>query len=415
VKAIQFGIYPIRWPICKILGWVTPRVYWSRLSGLRLVDVPTPALPADDWVRIRPLLGGICGTDVAALMQRNHPATTLRCFTQFPILLGHEGVGVIEEVGSDVRGWQPGQRVCVEPMLSCVPRRIQPVCPRCEAGQISLCENITTGSLPPGTMIGWNPFTGGTWGESFVAHHSQLFAVPDAVSDDVAALTDPIACAVHVVLRHCPNRGQRALVIGGGIIGLGVLAALRIFAPEVPVTAIVRHDQQEALARRFGVADVIRSRRKETKAERYQQVADRVRGRRFDALFGNQALMGGYDVTYDCIGTGESLTDAMKFTRGRGTVVECATSQITVVDTTPLWFAELTVIGCYGRSIEEFEGRRMHTYRITFELLRRGLLNLDGLLTHRFRLEDYGEALATIAERGSTGLIKAAFDHRQNP
>jgi L-iditol 2-dehydrogenase len=412
VKAIQFGIYPLRWPVCKTLGLISPGVYWSPLSGLRLRDMPPPAIPGDDWVRIRPLLGGICGTDLAAIFQRNHPATLLRSLTRFPVILGHEGVGVIEEVGSGVTGWQTGQRVCVEPMLSCVPRGIEPLCSRCQAGQISLCENVTEGRFPPGTMIGWNPFTGGTWSESLVAHQSQLFAVPDSVTDEVATLIDPIACAVHVVLRHCPSPGQRALVIGGGIIGLGVVGVLRVMAPNVHVTAIVRHDHQERLARQFGASDIIRTRRKETKAERYQQVADRTGGRRFDALFGNQGLMGGFDVTYDCIGTGESLTDAMKFTHGRGTVVECATSQITVVDTTPLWFAELTVIGSYGRCMEEVGGRRLHTYEVTLEMLRDGRLRLDGLLTHRFPLKDYRHALATTVSRAATGLVKAAFDHR---
>ena len=170
MKAIEFDVHPVRWPICKILGLITPRVYWGPLSGLRLREVEPPSMPADDWVRIRPRLGGICGTDTTAILQRNHPASMLRCFTRFPVRFGHEGVGVIEEVGVGVDGWSPGQRVCVEPMLSCGPRRIDPPCPRCQAGQMSLCENVTEGALPPGMMIGWNHFTGGTWGESFVAH-----------------------------------------------------------------------------------------------------------------------------------------------------------------------------------------------------------------------------------------------------
>ena len=236
--------------------------------------------------------------------------------------------------------------------------------------------------------------------------------MPDAVDDEQAVLVDPVACAVHAVLRHRPSPGERAIVIGGGIIGLGVVAALRALAPEAQVTALVRYDHQEDLARRFGAVDVIRSGRKDGKAARYQQVADRVDGRRYDAMFGNQALMGGFDVAYDCIGSGDSLTDAMKYTHGRGTVVECATSTITVVDTTPLWFAELELVGCYGRCIETFEDRRMHTYEVVFELLQSGRMTLDGLLTHRFRLEDYRQAFETITRRSRAGLVKAAFDHR---
>ncbi len=412
MKALQFSIRPIRWPVCKVLGLISPAVYWSRLSGLRFCEVPIPELPADDWVRIRPLMGGICGTDLAAILQQNHPASMLRCLTRFPVVLGHEGVGIIESVGPRVEGWTVGQRVCVEPMLSCTVRGIEPVCPRCQAGQVSLCENLTEGRYPPGLMIGWNNFTGGTWSRAFVAHQSQLFAVPQGVDDEAATLVDPIACAVHAVLRHTPAEGERVLVIGGGIVGLGVMAGLKALAPGASVTAIVRYDHQERLARRFGAVDIIRVRRGEKKAERYQQVADRVEGRRFDAMFGNQGLTGGYDVVYDCIGSGESLTDAMKFTHGRGVVVECATSTITVVDTTPLWFAELKVIGCYGRSIEDYQGRSMHTYDVVFDMIAKGSLQLDGLITHRFRLEDYRQAFQMMIHRGREGLVKAAFDHR---
>ncbi|MBN1347415.1 MAG: alcohol dehydrogenase catalytic domain-containing protein [Phycisphaerae bacterium] len=413
MKTIRLDLKPARWLACKILGQVTPSVYWSRLSCLRLREVDRPALPGDDWVRIRPLLGGICGTDIGAILQRSHPASILRCFTRFPIDLGHEGVGVIEEVGKGVAGWDTGQRVIVEPMLSCGPRRIDPACPRCRAGQFSLCENLSEGALPRGVMIGTNHFTGGTWGESLVAHQSQLFAVPDSVDDETATLIDPIACAVHAVLRHTPAAGQRVIVIGAGIVGLGVVAALHTLAPEAEVTLIARYPHQEELGRRFGAADVIRSKRGEKKADRYQEVADRVGGKRFDAMFGNQALSGGYDVVYDCIGTGESLTDAMKFVHGRGTVVECATPTITVVDTTPLWFAEVSVIGCYGRCVERLNGQEMHTYEVVLSLLQSRRLDLTGLLTHTFRLEQYREALGTIVQRSRSGLVKAAFDHRR--
>jgi threonine dehydrogenase-like Zn-dependent dehydrogenase len=120
-------------------------------------------------------------------------------------------------------------------------------------------------------------------------------------------------------------------------------------------------------------------------------------------------LIGGFDLTYDCVGSGPGLSDAMKWTRPRGTVVAVGTSQIGVVDSTPLWFTELNLVGCNGRAIEEVDGRKLHTYELVFDWLRAGRLKLDGLLTHRFRLADYRAAFQTIATRGRAGLIKAAF------
>ena len=132
-------------------------------------------------------------------------------------------------------------------------------------------------------------------------------------------------------------------------------------------------------------------------------------------MFGNRGLLGGFDVVYDCVGTGESLGDAMKFTRPRGTVVAAGTSQITVVDTTPLWLSELNLIGCFGRQIETYDDRPCHTYEVVFDLIRQGKLDLTGLLTHRFRLADYKQALLMHAARAQHGLIKAAFVPAESP
>ena len=91
---------------------------------------------------------------------------------------------------------------------------------------------------------------------------------------------------------------------------------------------------------------------------------------------------------YDCVGTGTSLADAMKFTRPRGTVVALGTSQISVVDTTPLWFKELTVMGAYGRQMEAADGAEpQHTYRMTFDLITSGRLKVDGLQAAGFLAE----------------------------
>ncbi|HOW19514.1 MAG TPA: alcohol dehydrogenase catalytic domain-containing protein, partial [Phycisphaerae bacterium] len=353
-----------------------------------------------------------CGTDIAAVFQRTHPANILRVMTRFPVTLGHENVAVIEEVGEAVADWRPGQRVVVEPSLSCAVRGLRPPCRPCREGCFTLCERFLDPGehgLPPGMMIGWNSFTGGSWSREFVAHASQLYAVPDAVSDEEAVVVDPIASAVHAVLRRRPVDGERVLVIGGGIIGLGVVMAIRALGGSAGVTALVRHEHQAERMRTAGANETIITRRGETHARRYDAVAAAIGGRRIPSMFGNQAFIGGYDLTYDCIGTGRSLTDAMKFTRARGTVVEVGTSQIAVVDTTPLWLTELTVLGSNGRQFELYEGRRRHTYEVVFDLAAKGRLSLKGLLTHTFALDDYPKAFHALSSRRRSGVLKAAF------
>jgi threonine dehydrogenase-like Zn-dependent dehydrogenase len=122
-------------------------------------------------------------------------------------------------------------------------------------------------------------------------------------------------------------------------------------------------------------------------------------------------LLGGYDLVYECVGTGRSITDALKFVQSRGTLVTLGTSGITLVDTTPLWFSELTVIGAYGRQIEDHAGGRVHTYGIVLDLMRQGRLKPSGWLTHTFELSDYRRAFASLLGGQRGKVVKAAFRH----
>jgi len=411
MKALLYNPGPVRWAVCKAIGRFWPGVYWSRLSGLRHSDVPIPELPTDEWVRLRTVLGGICGTDLGLILQRNHPATVLRSLTSFPVILGHENVAVVDTVGSAVPGWKVGQRVCVEPALSCVARGIRPLCPPCAQGRFSLCENVTGDKLPNGLMLGMNSFTSGSWAPYFVAHHSQLHAVPDGLDDETAVLVDPLACALHTVLRRIPDNEEQVLLIGGGIIGLGITACLRALGCRCRLAVLVRHPHQAERMRATGADAVFLCPRGAPAAERYDQVAAAVGGRRIGALFGHQTMIGGFDVAYDCVGSGRSLTDCMNFVRARGTVIEAGTTQISIVDSTSLWMSELTVLGACGRQIERQDGQAKHTYELVFDLLTSGKLNVRGWLSCVYRPEEYGRALADLTSKDKARIIKAAFAH----
>jgi len=188
-----------------------------------------------------------------------------------------------------------------------------------------------------------------------------------------------------------------------------VAAAIRALGGKCKLYAVVRHDRQAEMMRRFGVDACIRVSRTDGQGQRYRQVAQHVGGQVVPTKFGHQAFIGGFDVVYDCVGSGQSLTDAMKYSRAGGTVVEVGTSQIGLVDTAPLWWDELNLIGANGRGMENYNGRRLHTYEIVFELIQQKRLELNGLLTHRFRTSQYRAALAVLANRGVSGAIKVAF------
>ena len=410
MKALVYHITPARWVFCKAASLLSKRVYHGPASALRLADRPIPALPGPGWVRLKTLLGGVCGTDLGMITQRMHPATTLRNFANFPAVLGHENVASIDEVGADVVGWPCGSRVCVEPALGCVGRSALPLCRQCAAGRPSLCECTGDGVLPSRPLIGLNSQTGGSWAEFFLAHQSQLHAVPDGVSDDRAVLVDPVASSAHAVLRRPPRPDETVLVTGSGIIALGVVASIRALGCKNVVTAVMRHGFQAELARKLGATHALINPRKASAADQYDAIARHVGGRRVPGRFGNQGLIGGFDLTYDCTGTGRGLTDALKWTRSRGTLVAVGTSGITLLDTTPIWFDELEVIGANGRQIETEQGRSIHTYDLVFEWMTSGRLDLSIVPVKRYPLREYRTAFDHLLGRARHPIVKAVFD-----
>src|SRR6185437_15851313 len=186
VKAITFAAPIPRYLATLAAGRVSDRFYLGALACTRYGDVDDPALPSERWVRIRTRLGGICGSDLNVITLKASPSTSP--FSSFPFVLGHENVGEIIEVGRGVRAHATGERVTVNPLLCCEPRGVFPPCDACAAGDHSRCAHFTDGDLAPGMLIGTTRGVGGSWGEQFVAHVSQLVRVDDRMSDRDAVL-----------------------------------------------------------------------------------------------------------------------------------------------------------------------------------------------------------------------------------
>ena len=176
----------------------------GRFSPLQLEDVSEPDLPTPEWVRIRPLLSGICGSDLGTLSSENSPYFSP--ITSPPFVLGHEVFGVVAQANS---GFAAGERVVFEPALGCEVRGIEPPCPYCASGRYALCVNVARGDVSPGIQTGFCHDTGGGWSDgTLVAHPSQLHRVPDEVPDEAAVAVEPLACAVHAAITGEPGRGR---------------------------------------------------------------------------------------------------------------------------------------------------------------------------------------------------------------
>ena len=229
MKAIVFAAPIPTYLTTLAAGALSDDLYVGPHACTRYTDLPEPPLPGDRWVRIRTRLGGICGSDLSVVTLKASPSTSP--FSSFPFVLGHENVGDVVEVGRGVRTVAPGARVIANPFLCCEPRELTPPCDACAEGHHQRCARVTEGAIPPGLIMGATRSLGGSWGEEFVAHESQLLGAPESLPDEEAVLVEPFACTVHAVLASALAPGDRVLVIVAGSIGLLTVAALRALAP----------------------------------------------------------------------------------------------------------------------------------------------------------------------------------------
>jgi len=408
MRAITFHISTPKWFLCKALGRLKRSVYWGGLSTLRLRDVPEQSLPGDDWVRVRPRLGGICGSDVGLVMLKNPPDSFAEGLVVEPVVMGHENVGTVIERGPAAMDVVEGIRVNVDPVIACAARRRDP-CPSCRAGQFCACWNQAEGQDGPGFSVGHSGVVGGSWSDSFVAHVSQLVPVPEGLSDEQAVLVDPLSAGVHAVLRRSPtDADQDVLVYGCGIIGLGVIAFLRAIGFKGRLLAVARYAFQKSLALHLG-ADEVWDRDDLVERDTFKRLADRYNLRVVRGRFGRPILFGGVDLVYDAIGGRASVEDSLRLVRPQGTVMIVGMGHPRWVDWDPVPHKQLTVLGSHGRGIEAWRGRQRHTYQVIHDLVAEGVFPADKLLTHVFTLEDYRTAMDVLTDKSRHGAVHGAF------
>jgi threonine dehydrogenase-like Zn-dependent dehydrogenase len=382
------------------------------VSPLRLADMEAPALPGDGWHRVQPLLSGICGSDLATLDGRS--SRYFEELVSFPFVPGHEIVGrlgsdAVSAAGDPLVG---EQRVVIEPVLSCRARRIAPLCPACDAGLTGDCESVAFGHIRPGLQTGFCADTGGGWSTAgLVAHESQLYAVPDGLTDADAVTVEPLACALHAALSANLRETDVVAVIGAGTLGLLTVAAIaqlaatgRAASPDALLVG-ARYAHQRKWASELGA----------TLALDATQLARAVRRRRHTmAIGGDQVdrLSGGADVVFDCVGSADSIGQALSMVRPRGRVVLVGMPGAVRVDLAPLWHREVTLLGAYAYGTEQVAGLGVRTFDLALEIA--GALHTGRLVSATYPLDRFEEAVAHAGAAGRRGSVKVAFDLTQS-
>jgi threonine dehydrogenase-like Zn-dependent dehydrogenase len=249
-------------------------------GDIRLSEVPEPTIEAETDAIVKVVAGCICGSDLWPYRGESDitPGTTI----------GHEAVGVVEEVGAGVRSFRPGDFVIV-PFCHC-----DNTCPHCLAGVTSVCDNLGF------TVTGQGEYVRVTQAEGSLA---KTDGVPDeALVPSLLTLSDVMATGWHAAVVAGVRQGATAVVVGDGAVGLcGVIAAKQLGAERI--IAMSRHEPRQRLAVRFGATDVVAERGKDG-AARIAELTDGV----------------GADAVLECVGTDGSMKSVLRATRPGGRI-----------------------------------------------------------------------------------------------
>ena len=354
-----------------------------------------------------PRLAGVCGSDARLMLgdfSVDDVDNPMAAFTVLPFVLGHEVVADVVAADADT-GLNPGDRVVLNPWLSCLPRGLED-CAACSRGDLAQCERFLEGGIGPGLHLGVAAGAAGAFASRFTAHPGQLHRVPDSVSDAAAVLADPFSVSLHAILRTPPPLGGRALVIGAGALGTMAVAILRRTFPDVEIAVLCRYGHQREAATRLGAHLVVDHEPRDAALEALARFANTTLRPALDGLA--MAYPGGVDVIYDTVGSAQTLELGVRAATMRGRVVLLGVATPRRFEWTPIYFKELTVTGSSGFGIETVEGERRHAIDHYLAACADGL-DLAWLVTHTDTLEGYLDVCAVLATPARSGVLKAAF------
>jgi len=409
MKALWFNPSIPRGAAAKLLSPFYKGVYWSRFSPLVYGDTPVPELPSEEWVLVKSRLCGICGSDMAAVTLKGSLDNPIQHFVSMPIFLGHEIVGEVARPGDHVKDLTVGERVAVYPILSCIPRGISTVCRPCSDGDFSLCRNLAEGDLPPGQCIGTNSRTGGGFSEYLVAHRSQIFPLPDFMTDEQAVLLDPVCVALHAVLMAGLEPSHKVLVFGAGIVGLSMIQIIRALNIPCELFVVARYDFQKDLARECGADHIIEDIQDSGSRIR---LAEQLNAKPFASRFVDHFFLGGFDVIFDCVGTAKTLQRSIGLADHRAKVVLVGSSPPERFEWSLLYWKEVNLLGSMSYGMETIGGERRNAFEHVFQMVEEKRLRLDLFPVKGYRLSDYGAAMKSLLKKGVSRHVKAAFDYR---
>ncbi|HQP48989.1 MAG TPA: alcohol dehydrogenase catalytic domain-containing protein [Spirochaetota bacterium] len=400
MQALVFNVTVSRFIAAKVCGFLFGKksFYRGPARTVRLADVPEPVIPSPDWAKIRTIQCGYCGSDLNLMLLHDSPTSSP--FTSFPCVTGHEIVGEIEETGKGVKGLSRGDRVTIMPILGCETRGISPQCRPCREGRYSNCENFAEGKLPPGMFIGINSGVNGGFAPALVAHKSQIFRVPDKLSNDSAVMTEPVAVALQAVFDNMPQKGEKVLVIGGGVIGNLIVQSIRALATGCRISVIEPSTFASELCRAAGADDVF------SPGEIFDKTSEITGAKFYTPLLGMDIPMGGFNRIYDTVGNSDTMNVGLRILAAMGTLSMVGIAGDIKLDMTPLWLKLQKIQGVFSYGTARYNGKQRHVFDIALELMVKKKINAAQLVTHHFSLDDYCTMIETNLNKSVHRAVK---------
>lgn len=336
-----------------------------RRFGVEEVDAPPPG-PNEAMIRIQKV--GLCGSDMALYRQFHIGEIEL----EGPHVIGHECVGLVEEVGHGVDRNLVGARVAVEPAIPCGS------CQWCAGGLGNVCPTVQFLGLPP---------IQGALQECIVHPAHLLERLPQTISDEAAVVLEPMAIALHAVNLAKVRPGQTMVILGTGVLGTCVLALLALYKGIRVVCTDLLPDRLER-AREMGAHVTIQA-----DPDADEEVAEQIRS----------AVRGaGADIVFECAGARQTMWNMCEVAAPAAHLVVIG---ITEDDRIAFSSGTSRRKGLTLRLVR----RSLRTLPQCIDLTRRGLIDPEKLVTHTFSATEVARAFETV-DTYADGVLKALVD-----
>lgn len=317
------------------------------VTDLKLMDIDKPVCP-DNGVLLKVRTVAICGSDIHYYTDKEPMPV--------PQVMGHEFCGDIVEVGKDVTGWETGDFV-----LTRVPTFPCGQCVECQNGHLEKCTSVRIAGLT----------APGAYAEYIVSYPGLLYKVPEGVSEEMAACTEPTTVVYHALKRFGVNPGDTCVVVGLGAIGLLTIQMLKIFGAGDIICVGMDNDAQfkKDLALKYGAVTFINAQNRKAS----EQILEYTKGYKVD-------------LAIDCTGVVSAIEDLFGVIRKKGIFGAIGVPPTGVkvgVDWNALVWASVNIVTTFGSDVEDWDA--------VVQLMADGKLKFDDMITHKLALKDWAQ------------------------